>query len=158
MVWIVGIGLGLFLLFAFPKQMGAVILLLVLGAAGLFFAIQNAEQRRADEQRKKVEAIGLTATFDSTRCSAEFPILIGIRNGYTQTIQSLNFELAGYREGFSSPVYLGRSLRSDRIIRPGETYEACWSVPSLDYGATAGPPQAMNWRASYSYAAFGERR
>ena len=156
MVWVVGIGIGLLLLFAFPKQMGAVILFLVLAGAGLFGFITLQEQQRAEEYRKKVESIGLSASFDMVRCSAEFPILIGIRNGYTETIQSLNFELGGYREGFSSPVYLGRSLQSDRIIRPGETYEVCWSVPSLDYGATAGPPQALNWRATYSYAAFGE--
>lgn len=155
-VWIVGIGIGLLLLFSYPKQIGALILLVVLGAVGLFMAIQNAEQRRAEEHRKKVASIGLTATFDPVRCAAEFPILIGFRNGYTQTIQSLNFDLAGYREGFSSPVYVGRYLRSDRIIRPGETYEICWSVPSLEYGAQAEPPQDLNWRVTYSYAAFGE--
>lgn len=156
MAWVVGIGIGLFLLVAFPKQMGAVILFLVLAGAGLFGFITLQEQQRAEERRKKEESIGLSASFDMVRCSAEFPILIGIRNGYTETIQSLNFELGGYREGFSSPVYIGRSQRSDRIIAPGETYEGCWSVPSLDYGAQAGPPQAMNWRASYSYATFGE--
>jgi len=36
MAWVVGIGIGLLLLFAFPKQMGVVILLVVLGAGGLF--------------------------------------------------------------------------------------------------------------------------
>ena len=79
-----------------------------------------------------------------------------MRNGYTQTIQSLTFSLAGYREGYSSPVYEGLSYRSDRIVAPGETYTACWTQPGLRYGAQETPAGSLTWRATYSYAAFGE--
>lgn len=155
MAWIVGIGLALFLLFAFPKQMGIVILLVVVGAVGLFGYFYLEDQRRAEEYRERQESIVLAASFDVAKCSAEFPVLVEIRNGYTETVQSLTFELSGYREGYSSPVYRGLSYKSDRIIAPGETYVACWTQPDLDYGAQAAPPQSLTWRATYSYASFG---
>jgi hypothetical protein len=153
MVWVVGIGIGLLLLFAFPRQMGAVILFLVVGAGVLFGFIYNAEQQRAEEHRKKIESITISAAYDPG-CEAAFPILISIRNGYTQTIQTLTFELGGYREGYSSPVYRGLSYKSDRIITPGQTYTACWTQPGLDYGAQEAPAASLTWRASYSYATF----
>jgi hypothetical protein len=155
MVWIVGIGLGLVLLFVFPKQMGALLLLLVFGGLGLFAFIYSADQRRADEDRRRRETIFLSAEFNVARCTAEFPILVTIRNGYTQTIRTLNFNLFGFREGFSTPVYRGSSYSSDRIIRPGGSYEACWSLPYLQSGAQNVQPAGLLWRASYSYATFG---
>lgn len=155
MAWVVGIGIALFLLFTFPKQMGAVILLLVVAGAGVGGWLYIQDQQLAEERRQREESITLSAAYDIAGCSAEFPILISIRNGYTQTIESLTFELGGYREGYSSPVYEGSSYKSDRIIAPGETYTACWTQPSLDYGAQETPPAGLTWRASYSYATFG---
>ncbi len=142
MAWVFGIGIGLFLLFAFPKQMGVLILLLVVGAAGLFGFDYLQQQKRAEEYRKREESITLSAAYDMGRCSAEFPIFVEIRNGYTETIESLTFELGGYREGHSSTIYKGLSYTSDRILAPGETYTACWTQPSLDYGAQETPQRA----------------
>lgn len=157
MAWVIGIGIGLFLLVAFPKQMGAVILFLVLAGAGLFGFITLQEQQRAEEYRKREESISLSATYDAAGCSAEYPILITIRNNYTQTIESLTFELGAYREGYSSPVYQGLSYKSDRIMAPGDTYTACWTQPGLYYGAQETPPEGLTWRASYSYANFADK-
>lgn len=157
MVWVVGIGLGLFLLFTFPKQMGALILLLVLAGAGLFGFITLQEQQRVKERRDREEAIILSAAYDVAQCSVEYPVLITIRNGYTQTINSLTFELAAYRDGFSSPIYQGISYESDRIIAPGDTYTSCWTQPPLYYGAQETPPEGLTWRASYSYANFADK-
>jgi hypothetical protein len=156
MVWVFGIGIGLLLLFAFPKQMGAVILLILLAGVGLFGFLHLQDRQRAEEYRKREESIALSAAYGAGGCSAEYPILITIRNGYTQTIESLTFELGGYREGYSSPLYQGLSYKSDRIIAPGDTYAACWTQPSLYYGAQEVPPAGLTWRASYSYAAFGK--
>lgn len=154
MAWVVGIGIGLLLLFAFPKQMGALILLIVMAGAGLFGFIYLQDQRRAEEYRKQEESITLSAAYGAGGCSAEYPILITIRNGYTQTLESLSFKLGGYHEGYSSPVYQGLSYTSDRIMAPGDTYTACWTKPSLRYGAQEVPPEGLTWRASYSYANF----
>lgn len=156
MAWIVGIGVGLFLLFAFPRQMGVVILFLVLAAAGIAGWIYLHDQQQAEERRQREESITLSAAYGAGGCAGEFPILINIRNNYTQTIESLTFELGGYREGYSSPVYEGSSYTSDRIIAPGQTYTACWTQPPLDYGAQEVPPAGLTWRASYSYANFAE--
>ncbi len=154
-VWVFGTGIGLLLLFAFPKQMGAVILLILLAGVGLLSFLHLQDQQRAEEHRKREESITLSAAYGAGGCSEEYPILITIRNGYTQTIKSLTFELGGYREGYSSPVYQGLSYTSDRIMAPGDTYAACWTQPSIHYGAQEAPPEGLTWRASYSYAAFG---
>lgn len=151
MVWVFGIGIGLLLLFTFPRQMLALVLVLAAAAGGLLWF----EHRKGEENRRRIASISLSASFDVGRCSTEFPILVGVRNGYTETLQSLTFSLVGYREGFSSPVYSARSVRSDRIIRPGETYDACWQVPQLDYGARPAPPETLRWRATPIYTAFG---
>lgn len=157
MAWVVGIGIALFLLFKFPKQMGVLILLLVIVAAVIGGWLYIQDQQKAEERRQKEESITLSAAYDVGGCSAEFPILISIRNGYTQTIESLTFELGGYREGYSSPIYEGSSYKSDRIIAPGETYTACWTQPGLYYSAQEIPPAGLTWRASYSYATFGSQ-
>ena len=135
--------------------MGILILLLVLGGAGLFGFLYLQDQHRAEEYRQKEESITFSAAFDVAGCSTEFPIFITIRNDYTETIQSLTFEVGGYREGYSSPVFQGLSYNSDRIMAPGDTYTACWTQPGLYYGAQEVQPASLTWRASYSYATFG---
>lgn len=155
MAWVVGIGIGLALFFAFPKQMGVLILLLVIGAAGLGGYVYYQDQKQAADYRHRTESITLKATYDPGGCSTEFPILVEIHNSYTDTLQELTFELDGYLEGHSSPIYQGSAYKSDRILAPGQTYSACWSRPSLYYGATETPPGGLIWRASYSYGTFG---
>lgn len=157
MAWVIGIGVGLFLLFVFPRQMGALILFLLLAAAGIGGWLYLHDQKLAEERRQKEEKITLSAAYDINRCSIEFPILITIRNGYTETIKNMTFELGGYRHGYSSPIYREPFYKSDRIIAPGETYTACWTKPPLDYGAQEISPEGLTWRASYSYASFEEK-
>lgn len=155
MAWVIGIGIGLVLLFAFPKQMGAVILLLVVGAAGLFGYLYIEEQRRDEEYRERQESVSISANFDAGRCSAEFPIIIKISNNNTETLLSLTFGFSGFREGHSSPVYEAIYVTSDRIIAPGQSYEACWAVPKLNYGAEATPPGTLMWKANPTSPTFG---
>lgn len=156
MIWFAALVTGLLLLFAFPKQMGALILMLVLGAGGLFALIHNAEQRRAEERREQLASVPVSAIFDATRCSPEFPILLTIRNNNRQTLLALSFDLIGFREGFSSPVY--RTLtthKSDRIIAPNMIYESCWAVPRLEHGANDAHPASLSWRVYVAYPTFG---
>ena len=97
----------------------------------------------------------VSATFDAVRCSAEFPIIIKIRNSNTETLLSLTFGFSGFREGYSSPVYEAHYLTSDRIIPPDQSYETCWAVPSLDYGTEAVPPGTLMWKADPISPTFG---
>lgn len=152
MLWILGIGVGLALLFAFPKQMFSLICLIAVGAGLLFYV----EHQKTETRKQRQASVVMSPTFDLGRCSSEFPILIAFKNGSSENLLSVNFELSGYQDGFSTPIYkTGPSYSSDRILAPGQSYEACWSVPSLTYGQRSMPPENLSWRATYSYASFG---
>jgi hypothetical protein len=161
MTWVVGIGIGLFLLFRFPKPMMILLGVVSLGAAALFAIIVFLDKQSAWKRQEEERSILLVASFDPERCGMETPILIRFTNIGTKTLLSIDFQLSGYRKGFSSPVY-GDGIRgaigyeSDKILSSGESYESCWKVPKLDDGAQEVPPASVEWRATYSYGYFEE--
>ncbi len=155
MVWVAAVGVGLLLLFMFPKQMGIVAGVAALAAAAIVTLMYLEHQRGLEEQRRREEGIELSAFYDTILCPPEHPIVITIRNNYTETLQALTFKLGGYRPDYSSPVYFDQSYSSDRILAPGESHSWCWAVPTLQYGAQEAPPADLQWRATYSYATFG---
>lgn len=155
MAWVIGIGVVLFLLFAFPKQMGAVLLLLLAVGGGVLGWIFYSDSQRLEEYKRIKESVSMSATFDAVRCSTEFPIIIKINNRHTETLISVSFGISGFREGYSAPVYKASYLTSDRIISPGQSYETCWAVPSLVYGAAAAQPETLNWKAESLSPTFG---
>ena len=161
MTWVVGIGIGLFLLFKFPKPMTILLSVVILGASTFFGVSVYLEKQHDWKREEEKRSILLLASFDSGRCGTEAPILIRFENIGTKTILSVSFELRGYRTGFSSPVY-GRSIvgalgyESDKILSTGESYESCWKVPPLDDAAREVPPFSVEWRATYSYGDFQE--
>ena len=154
MMWIVGIGIFLLLLFSFPRQTGVFLLVVILFSAGLFGWLFYKDHKRIEEHRREKFSILISAEFNTKSCTVDFPISISITNTYSRTLQKVSFELAGYREGYSSPIYRSLTYKSDRIIRPGETYVACWAVPNLEYGAQKHPPEGLIWRPSYSHGDF----
>lgn len=152
MEWIVGIGIGLALLFNYPKQMAAVLLVLAIGAGGFFGFVYFQDQRRAERHREAQESVSMAASFDADRCSPEFPILVKISNSNAENLLSLSFSLVAFREGYSASVYEEPYQTSDKIIPPGKTYSVCWSVPRLD---AATPPQSLIWKVRPISPTFG---
>jgi hypothetical protein len=161
MTWVVGIGIGLFLLFRFPKPMMILLGVVSLGAAALFAVIVFLDKQSVWKQQEEERSILLVASFDSERCGMETPILIRFTNIGTKTLLSMDFQLSGYRKGFSSPIY-GYSLdgvigyKSDKILSTGESYQSCWKVPKLHDGAQEVPPLSVEWRATYIRGYFEE--
>lgn len=156
MAWVIGIALGLALLFAFPRQMflliGGLVMVAVIGGSWLYY--QQLQETKAYEQRRN--AIVMQPSYDPSRCGDEFPVLVTFTNTHTETLLSLNFYLRGFRDGFSSPVYeTSITYSTDRIIPSGETRSACWRLPELKASGTGVPPASLIWRAEYAYASFG---
>ena len=156
MAWVVGIGIGLALLFSYPKQMLSLVgVLAVLGGAALLY-VMNADSKRAQEAQARRASIYISVKFDPTTCSDSFPLAVTIENTFNKTLLSVNFDLVGKRSGYSDPILkTPYSVKSDKIILSGGIHTACWSVPEPSYGTSNSvPPDALEWTAEYAYADF----
>ena len=146
MVWVIGIGIALFLLFAFPRQaFGLIAVLVAIGCIVIGHLYWVDEQEKA-----KTALVRTTATYNPTFCTdARWPIQIEISNGSNQSIDEVTFYLSAFKTGYSSAQY-GGYLTSDRIIAPRTTFTNCWSLN--DYSWTAEPKIASfyNWEAKTS--------
>jgi hypothetical protein len=156
LAWVVGIGIGLALLFSYPKQMLSLMgILAVLGGTTLLFVV-NADSKRAQEAQARRASIYISVKYDQTICSPSFPLVVTIENTFNKTLLSVNFDLIGKRSGYSDPVLkTPYSVKSDKIISSGGIHTACWSVPEASYGTSNSvPPNALEWTAEYAYADF----
>ncbi|MDD3836970.1 MAG: hypothetical protein WCY15_05350 [Phenylobacterium sp.] len=71
--------------------------------------------------------------YDMKLCDAEFPLFIGIVNKSRRTVKRTYLALEARRPDRSTNLvsYSGQSLDNDAIIKPGEGWGNCWSVPEL---------------------------
>lgn len=160
MAWVIGIGIFLFLLFAFPRAMLGLIALCGLGIGGFLLWTKLDSDKRARE----TAAISITVTYDLERCSPEYPLFVGIVNASDNTLEAVSFGIEGHRTGYSEPLYdsgyLGYS--SDRIIASGDGWANCWTLPRQAYGAAEqsialNPPSTLVWTAKNPSPRFGQR-
>lgn len=161
--WVLGVGIFLGLLLAFPKRMGVLIAVLVglsiVGAGGIF--AYNAFEKRQREQI--IGNINVVINFDTSECKEDFPLSIGIINGTEQTIQKTSFSIVGLREGHSEPLYKSnyREYSTDLIIDAGEGFGTCWSLPKRAYGISDSiierhPPEELIWEVTNVHPTFND--
>ena len=148
MVWVIGIGLALFLVFALPRQMLAATGMLVMAVGGLFAWLEYTDYRQTRDR----DSVVLVATFEPESCAPDYPIRVKISNTDARTLLAVSFSLAGSVKDQNAPAYEGRSLASDRVIPPGKSHEACWSVPRLNEATTL---EGLSWKATVSHPTFG---
>jgi hypothetical protein len=123
LAWVVGILGFLLLLFAFPRQTGAVIGVLVLVAVGLWLYFSNQSAQSAREK----SLVTASAYARSAPCeNADYPVFVYFENKSRRTVEYVSFTLKGRRPQHSSSVFDDYRY-SDRILAPGETYGACWA-------------------------------
>lgn len=86
----------------------------------------------ADPDRQGNSVVGV---YDLEKCSAEYPLWVGILNESDDTVEKFSFSIEGHLEGYSDPLYdSGYSgYSSDRIIPSGEGITACWTLPRQAY-------------------------
>ena len=110
------------------KVAGIILAVLVLAVIGLvvYILVNN---YRYEEAKKKVN---ISVFYNPERCSKEYPMGVLIENGGDRTIHDTSFDISIKREGHSSKLtsYVP-SYTTDKIIKPGEKYGACWTYPEL---------------------------
>jgi len=148
MVWVVGIGMALFLLFALPRQMFALIGTLVVGVGGTFAWLEYTDYRQARDR----ESVVLSATFEPGGCAPDYPIRVKISNTNARTLLAVSFGIVASLKGQSAPAFEGRAMALNHIIPPGQSHEACWSVPRLNEASTL---EGLSWKATVSHPTFG---
>lgn len=154
MAWVVGIGIFLFLLFAFPKQIVGVIVFIALAGLALWAYIE-AQSNAAAKERARI----VTSVNASNGCSdPEYPIGVTFSNGTDKRITEIGFTLAATRRGYSSSVY-SRYLTNDRIMNAGQVYFGCWRIDpwDLQYGQIKGfDVKTLEWTSTISSVRFAK--
>lgn len=160
MAWVIGVGIFLLLLFAFPRAIvGLIILCVVLiGSYQLWMKIEQ------DERAKKKASVTVTVNYDLERCRPEYPLFVRIQNGADDTVEAVSFGVAGRRAGYSNPIYESRFLEysSDRIIASGDSWTSCWALPDPAYSASEqkieqNPPETLVWTVEHTSPSFRSR-
>lgn len=131
MAWIVGTGLLLLLLFAFPRQMIGLLLVLLFAAGGIFLVLKQKGDRQAEERARVRSQVTVAVRYDPDLCAPSHPLAITVSNGADRTLKKVSFDLKGYRPGYSDPVLEGSwfDYSTDRIILPSQDWLTCWSAP-----------------------------
>ena len=160
MAWVIGIGIFLFLLFAFPRAMVGLIVLCAVVIGG-FLLWDNI---KTDARARLRAAVTVTISHDLELCSPEYPLFIRIHNGSEDTVEKVSFGIVGNRAGYSDPLYdsgyLGYS--SDKIIASGEGWASCWTLPRTAYGTSEQRlalylPETLVWTVKNSSPTFRSR-
>jgi hypothetical protein len=134
MAWVIGIGIFLFLLFAFPRAIVGLIVLcgVIIGGALLWDKIKT------DERARLRAAVTVTVAHDLEQCSPEYPLFVRINNGSENTVEKVSFGVDGNRAGYSDPIYESdyQGYSSDKIIARGDSWSTCWTLPRTAYGTS----------------------
>jgi len=139
MAWVVGIGVALFLLFAFPRQVGLLILLVVAAGVVLWAVLAVQANNQAQQRASLVAAIGAgTPTCnDSTH-----PLMVSFDNETGKVVTLVRFRVAGHYPGHSTDV-VSDYLSWDQIMQPRSLNTACWAI--YDLTTKALPATAFEW-------------
>lgn len=160
MVWVLGIGIFLFLLFVFPRVMVGLIALCGVAIGGFFLWTKIGDNERA----RLRAAVTVTVTYDLERCNPEYPLFVQIFNGSEDTVEKVWFRIEGRRAGYSDPLYdsgyFGYS--SDKIVPSGKGWANCWTLPRQAYGVSGQtialyPPKTLVWVVNSSNPIFLNR-
>lgn len=148
MIWILGLLIALVLAFMFPRYVGIVAGVLVVGGA----LIVAAAWYQGDGAPDAKSLVSVDVSQDSESCpDPQYPLSVTFTNGSERTVIYVSFELQGRRPGFSSPRY-SQYESWDRIMQPGQRYSSCWAVNRYD--AEEIVVQDLEWTADITHIRF----
>lgn len=107
--------------------------ILVLIAIGIlvFAYLEVSDWYSKGRHKAKVKVV---AEFNNPKCSATYPLYIGVINDSSKTITNISVYLKVTKEGYSKALNrVYSSFDSDFIIKPNVGASACWGVYSDDY-------------------------
>lgn len=136
----------------------AVLVTLAFASVGLYLLQDTLRQREVAARNAAL----LTSVEIDPACGAETPLRITLRNTAALRLDAVTFDIAGYREGHSIPLYRTRGYLSDRILDPGEVWSGCHPLPEpirgTDTSALAThPPETLRWSAENVAGRFAAR-
>jgi hypothetical protein len=91
--------------------------------------------------------------YDPGTCPAGTPIAATIRNTSARTVSSVFFDVVLRRRGFSSETGRLSSIRSDKILAPGEEFSSCYPMPSL---RETFDPSELEFEVGYKVIKFAD--
>lgn len=119
--------LFLFLLFRFPKQMiGLIGMLILIAAIGWYLLVTVPEQQKKELE----ESVAISLTYDEKQCGKGYPLRVRITNGSDKTIKKVTWDLNAYVPGYSTDISGYQNYKCDKILKPGQNWETCYSLPS----------------------------
>ena len=146
MIWIALI-IGIILIFVFPKQMGILAAVVVVGIAGIYVYLQADE----NDRKKQKDAVSITVSYGSSICSKEYPIAVNVKNGSRKTVTKVSWNIGAFKPGYSNNVVeysyssseYSTPYESDKILNPNQSYGVCYKPPALKSG---NKPDSVNWK------------
>lgn len=130
---------------------------LVLAAAALLVAGAVYWNHKTDQE---LAAVTLDVAYDAAdagRCSAANPLFITITNNGGSALDRVQFNVRARIPGYSGEVtpYTYRLYDSAKILEPGDSYGACYRLPSLSRTASGDiAPGDLEWSAEAFKAYF----
>jgi len=98
------------------------------------------------------DRVVLAFRYDPTSCPADKPIAAVITNTGERTVSSVFYDLVLKRHGFSGETGRLSSIRSDKILKPGEAFSACYALPLL---RETFDPRELEFEVAYKVVKFG---
>ena len=165
MIWAVTL-VVIALLFIYPKQMGIVLSVLLVGIG----TVALIDYMVSGHKEKEQESVSVTVSYVPDSCNKNSPLSFKITNGSKKIATKVSWNIIATENGSSSNIvdynsflsYQGEySTRNhsenstpystDKILKPGEFFSACYKAP-LIRGEL--PPQNLFWKVSNKYSEF----
>lgn len=127
--------------------MGVIIGVIVLGigATYLYFEAEK------NERKRQKDSVTVSISYDLKACSAEYPLLIAIKNGSKKRVNKVSWNIGAFKPGYSNNIVdygysseYGTPYSSDKILNSGQGNGLCYKVPSIE---GSHDPKLLNWSA-----------
>lgn len=127
MAWLVAAIVFLVPLIFFPRAAGYILLAaaVILGGWAFYEWMENARTLAEEEK------VTVTAGYDPVACTAATPVLAKAMNGSSRPVQSVRFDIAVKRLGYSNEIGRLSRLLDDRLMPPGAQSHYCYALPVL---------------------------
>jgi len=148
MAWVIGIGISLALLFAFPRQFGIALVVLVTLIGGIFIYL------KVDDKAK--EGVEIRVTYDKAKCNQDkYPLFVEIYNGSRSTINGISYVITAHRPGHSNNIADYNVIDSGAILNQKDSHMYCVLLPNFNpYLGDSSSPEALVWGVEYIYPRF----
>lgn len=142
MWWLILLALILVILLkVWPKGLWFVLAAAVLLGGGVLYW-----QNRAEKER---ERILLSVEYAPESCPRDTPLRVSFHNESGTPVFRILFSIHARVPGYSSVItpYTYKQSASEKILQPGERYEACYAVPLLSRSSENLALDSLEWSA-----------